>query len=138
MTSVTFPFFVGLPGDDKKIPLLDAEFRFTTKTTRAMERAAGAGISWVIAKGQSVEALVLLVCYGLQWKKWPKGKALAEMTEDWAVDLIDAFIDADGEIEELSKAVYKALDQSGVYGKPKAQDGDVPLATTTTSSPAAA
>lgn len=132
MTSVTFPFFVGLPGDDKKIPLLDAEFRFTTKTTRAMERSAGNGISWVIARGQSVEALVLLVCYGLQWKKWPKGKTTAEMTEDWAVDLIDAFIDAGGEVEELSKAVYKALDQSGVYGKPKT-DGDVPLATTTTS-----
>lgn len=137
MTSVTFPFFVGLPGDDKKIPLNDAEFRFTTKSTRALERAAGSGISWVIAKGQSVEALVLLVCYGLQWKKWPKGKTSAEMTEDWAIELIDAFIDAGGDVTQLSEAVYKALNESGVYGKPKA-DGDGPLATAPTDSQAAA
>jgi hypothetical protein len=128
MTSVSFPFFVGMPGEDKTISLVDAEFRYTTKFTRQLERAAGTGLSWLIARGQSVECAVLLVCYGLKHLgKVPfRGKQI-EMTEDVAVDLIDEFIDAGGDVKALSEALYKGLNASGVYGKPAGGDG--PLGT---------
>lgn len=114
MTSVTFPFFVGKPDPDtKKITLKDAEFRYTTKTARALEQSAGVGIEWLVARGQNVLVLVLMVCYGLQWD--PKQK----MTEDRACNLIDEFIDAGGSVEELSKACFKALKLAGVYGPPE-------------------
>jgi hypothetical protein len=113
MTSVTYPFFVGKPDPDtKKITFKDAEFRFTTKTSRALEISAGCGIEWLIARGQSVHTLILLVCYGLMWQKNLK------MTEDKAIDLIDEFVDAGGDTGELTKACMKAMNQSGVYGLP--------------------
>src|SRR5688572_17940377 len=126
MTTETFPFFVRLPTADKTIPLLDAEFRYTTKAVRQLERAAGTSILLLLSSGRTVEALVLLVCYGLKWKSLKAhglkrlgadGKPLAEMTEDVAVDLIDEFIDAGGNTGDLSNALYKALNTSGVYGR---------------------
>jgi hypothetical protein len=123
MTSTTFPFLVGVPGADKTIPFRDAEFRFTTKHTRKLEDACGGNIDWVIARGQSVKAMVLMVCYGLLWQD-------KQMTEDKAADLIDEFIDAGGDVIELSTALYKALGASGVYGKPKKERETDPLETT--------
>lgn len=116
MTSVTFPFFVGAPREDKTLPLLDAEFRYTTKTARQLERVSGGnGIASVIARGQFVESLVLFVCYGLKWKD-------AQMTEDKAVDLIDAFVDVGGDTVKLRSACIKALNASGVYGPDDTKD----------------
>lgn len=132
MTSITFPFFVGMPKPDKSIALEDAEFRFTTKAARALEGAAGCGITFLLAKGQTVELTVLLVCYGLQWQPQLK------MTEAKAVDLIDEFIDAGGNVTALSEALYKALDSSGVYGKvdDKKGGGERPLTTPSAAAPA--
>ena len=112
MTSTPFPFFVGLPGPDKKITFKDAEFRFTTKSARQIERASGSNVDVLLARGQSVELMVLLVCYGLTWND-------DEMTEEKAVDLIDEFVDAGGSTRELLRTLYVALTQSGVYGKPE-------------------
>lgn len=115
MTSVPFELNVTITTETgKKEQYGEVAFRFTTKSARALERAAGSGLAWVIARGQSVEALVLLVCYGLQ-HLFPK------MTEAKATDLIDAFIDRGGDVAELSKAAHQALNASGVYGKPEGE-----------------
>lgn len=128
MTSVTFPFFVGPPNEDKTLSFKDAEFRFTTKYTRQLERAAGSGLGWIIGRGQSVDALVLLVCYGLKWKPVEYRGKKVEISEDIATDLIDEFIDAGGDVTSLSAACSKALKESGVYGKPEEKvEGDRPL-----------
>ncbi len=111
MQSITFPFKVGVPkAGEKAIPLTDVEFRYTTRPARLLERACGGNIDRVLARGQVVEAVVLLVCYGLLWND-------AEMSEDQAVDLVDEFIDAGGNVTDLTAALYKALQSSGVYGK---------------------
>lgn len=117
MTSVTFPFFVGKPREDKSLPFEDAEFRYTTKFARQLEASAGQGIAFVMARGQFVESLVLFVCYGLKWTD-------KKMNEDKAVDLIDAFIDAGGNAQHLRDACLKALNASGVYGPDETADSD--------------
>lgn len=119
MTSVTFPFFVGKPREDKTLPFEDAEFRYPTKSARQLERAAGAGISFVIARGQFVESLVLMVCYGLRWND-PK------MTEDKAIDLLDQFVDAGGDARQLRDACIEALNASGVYGRKEPAEDESP------------
>lgn len=113
MTSTPFPFFVGDPdpADKTKFQMKDAEFRFTTKAARQIERASGSNLDVLLARGQSVEGLVLLVCYGLRWND-------DEMNEEHAVELIDEFVDAGGNTTDLLKTLYAALSQSGVYGKP--------------------
>lgn len=117
MTSVSFNFRVGLPDADKKITLEPVEFRFTTKSARLLERACNGNIEQVLGRGKSAEASVLLVCYGLL-------HADSKMTEDKAAGLIDEFIDAGGDVVELVVALYKALNASGVYGRPaKVEDG---------------
>lgn len=142
MTSVDFDLNVTIFTDDakkKREQYGTVSFRFTTKTTRALERAAGSGISWLVVRGQSVEALVLLLCYGLL-------HAYPKMTEQKATDIIDAYIDEDreggaGDVKDLASALHKALNESGVYGKPETDDEEsvkVPLGepTTETSAPA--
>ena len=114
MTSVSFPFKVGVPGPDKKIPLIDVEFRFTTKTARQLERACNGNIERVLGLGRSVDASVLLVCYGQRWREDAQ-----YLTEDEAADQIDEFISAGGNVTDLTVALYKALNESGVYGKPE-------------------
>lgn len=126
MTSVSFPFRVGLPDPStKQIALEPVEFRFTTRTTRLLERACNGNIDAVLGRGKSVEALVLLVCYGRLWDD-PK------MTEDRAANLIDEYIDAGGDVIGLAVALYDALLQSGVYGKPKTEERPTTQATATT------
>ena len=112
MTSVPFPFKVGPPNPDKSIPLIEVEFRYTTKTARQLERACNGNIERVLGLGRSVDAAVLLVCYGQRWHQ-----ASEFLTEDEAADQIDEFISAGGNVTDLVVALYKALNESGVYGK---------------------
>lgn len=122
MTSVSFNFKVGLPNADKQIPLEPVEFRFTTRAARQLERACNGNIEQVLGRGKSAEASVLLVCYGLMW-------ADPKITEDKAASMIDEFIDAGGDVVDLVVALYKALNASGVYGRPAkpAAEGSDPL-----------
>lgn len=124
MTSVPFALNVTIRDEatGRQERYDEVAFRFTTKSARALERAAGSGIGWLLVRGQSVEALVLLLCYGLQWQ-FPK------MNEARAVDIVDAFVERDGNVTDLSEALKKALNESGLYGKP---DGDEPRPTMTT------
>ncbi len=129
MTSVPFELNVTITNEStgKRESFEQVEFRFGTKEARAVERAAGTGIYWLRASGRSVEALVLLVCYGLQ-QTYPK------MTEKKAEDVIDAFLDRGGSIKALSDATTKALNASGLYGevdKDLEADSSVPLETKT-------
>jgi hypothetical protein len=100
MTSITFPLRPGKP---------PVEFKFTAKYARQMERAAGAGIPMLLVSGRTVDALALLVCYGLKHMR-------PNMTEDKAIDWIQTFIDNGGNVRELSEAVMQAMNASGVYG----------------------
>jgi hypothetical protein len=126
--TVAFPFAVKT-NDDGSTSLVETDFRFTIKTARELEKSAGQGIAYLVARGQSVESLVLLVCYGLRFAR-PK------LREDDAVQLIQDFLDAGGDVNKLSEALVKCLNESGVYGqmpktdKPKVDllDGDDPLA----------
>ncbi len=116
MVSVFFPLVPITDDDTGKTTFKDVEFRFTIRTTREMERSAGCGVQLLHARSQSVEALVLLLCYGLRWK---------DKKEDKAVDLIDTYLNAGGETEALSKALVKSLNESGVYGTPpEEREGD--------------
>lgn len=114
MTRIPFELNVTIRPDNGKPETYETvEFRFGTKNARALERAAGSGIAWLHAQGRSVEALVLLVCYGLRMD-YPR------MTEDKAVDIIDAFIERGGNTKLLSDAAAKALYESGLYGRDEA------------------
>jgi hypothetical protein len=110
-----------MPAPTVPFPLIpdqpDVEFRFTMKTARALERACGNGLDHLLMQGKTVEGLVKLVCYGLQWQD-------ARLTEDKAVELIQTFIDHDGDTVALIRAARKALDESGVYGRPEKQATD--------------
>lgn len=124
MTTVSFPLRPGKA---------DVEFRFTIKSARQLEEAAGTGIGMLLATGQHVRALVFLVCYGLRWQD-------VKMTEQRAMDLIETFLEAGGSTKDLSEACLKALNQSGVYGPSDEdqkrdeakEDGDVPHPLTAT------
>lgn len=106
MTTVEFPLKPGAP---------PVKFRFTIPNTRALELAAGCGIELLRLRGQTVHALVLMTCYGLRWND-------KRMTEDRASELIQEYLDADGSVEELSKALVKAMNGSGVYGEPETDE----------------
>lgn len=110
-THVDFPFAVEGDRATGGTRLVNARFRFTVRTARELERASGVGITLLVARGQSVEAMVLLACYGLRWQH-------KRLTEDETVDLVDKFLDAGGDCKALSGALYKALNESGVYGEP--------------------
>lgn len=117
MVSPTVPFPL-LPDDT------DVEFRFTIKTARDLERATRpfGGIAGLHLRGSNVEALVVTTLYALRWNK-PK------LTEDKVVDMMQAFVDAGGDVVALTTALSKALNESGVYGKPEkpedeSQEGD--------------
>ena len=125
MTSVPFELNVTIKVEGQhrihKETYETVEFRFGTKEAYGLEEAAGSGIQWLMAQGRNVKALVLLVCYGLR-QTYPK------MTEQKAIDIIDAFRENGGNIKLLSEAASKALYESGVYGRdesePDAEDTD--------------
>jgi hypothetical protein len=94
---------------------VETEFRFTIKTARELEKSAGQGIAYLVARGQSVESLVLLVCYGLRWNR-PK------LREDDAVQLIQDFLDAGGDVNKLSEALGEVPERIGRL-RPDAEDG---------------
>lgn len=112
MFSTTHPFFVGKPNADGTYQLRDAEFRFNIKSTRLLEQACHSGLDYVIARGQNVEALVLLTTYGLMWDPDLK------MTQAKAEDLLQKFIDAKQDVGPLYEKLHTALRKSGVYGVP--------------------
>jgi hypothetical protein len=105
-TSVSFPL---LPGKG------DVEFRFTISSARQLDKAAGSGLSALLSRGQTTEALVLMTCYGLK-------HAIPTMTEQKAERWIDAFIENGGDTTELFQALFRAVSLSGVYGKVEAED----------------
>lgn len=125
MASPTVPFPL-VPGQP------DVEFRFTIKTARELERATRpfGGIAGLHMRGSNVEALVVSTLFALRWDK-PK------LTEDKVIDLMQDFVDAGGDVVALTTALTKALNESGVYGKPEkpedeSQEGDKnPLKTAT-------
>jgi hypothetical protein len=117
--TVEFPFAVK-KNEDGSASFVEQSFRFTIKTARELEKAAGSGIAYLVARGQSVDALVLMVCYGLRWSH-PK------LREDDAVELVDAYVDAGGDVTQLMSALVKALNESGVYGHVKADPPKVNL-----------
>lgn len=109
MTTVEFPLKPNQP---------PVKFKFTIPSVRRMELAANCGIDVLRLRGQSIYAIVLMACYALQWQD-------KTMTEDKAADLIQAFIAEGGKVDDLSKALVKALNASGVYGTPEGSaDGD--------------
>lgn len=129
MTTVDFPFYPETDDADKTT-FKDARFRFTIRSTREMEKSAGCGVGMLQMRMQSVEVVVLLVCYGLRWND-------KKMTEDKAVDLVDAYLAAGGDVVKLSGALVKCLNTSGVYGKPDPDartEGDANPPTTTPTS----
>jgi len=136
MTSVPFELNVTIQVERQnrlhKETYETVEFRFGTKEAYGLEEAAGSGIQWLMAQGRSVKALVLLVCYGLR-QTHPK------MTEQKAIDIIDAYRENGGNVKLLSEAASKALYESGVYGRDESDaegegTDDGPLAIPGTSS----
>ena len=129
MTSVPFELNVTIQvetqGRIRKETYDHVEFRYGTKEAYELEEAAGTGIAWLQAQGRSIKALVLLVCYGLR-QQHPK------MTQQKAIDIIQAFVERGGNTKALSEAAAKALRDSGVYGRDETdatatEDGDDPL-----------
>lgn len=123
MKSIPFPL---RPGK------IDDEFRFGVKSARDLERAAGCNYQTLFARGQQIEAICLLTCFGLRHD--PQFKNL---TPDGAADLIDAYVAKDGDIVKLYEALQAAMNHSGVYGPAPAEDSEErPTAPTETAAPA--
>jgi len=112
MASPTVPFPLA-PGQP------DVEFRFTIKTARELERATRpfGGIAGLNLRGSNVEALVVCTLYALRWNR-PK------LMEDKVIDMIQDFVDAGGDVIDLTNTLTKALNESGVYGKPATPDDE--------------
>ncbi len=93
---------------DAEIPV---EFRFSIKSAREMERIAGCNYTKMFLDTRQIEAICMMVCYGLRHED-------PTLTIDKAADRVDAFIEDGGNILDLYKALQKAMDYSGVYGPP--------------------
>jgi len=93
------------------------QIRYTITTIRALEENAGCGVGQLLSKAQNVYATVLLLRYGLEWSD-------ASITERRAEKLLQTYIDNGGDIAKLWKAIVKALNRSGVYGKGFDDDED--------------
>jgi len=109
MVSVFYPL-TPVQDDQGHTTLKDVEFRFTIRTVTEMERATGCGVAQLVLLQKNAQAMVALLCYGLRWKD-------RSFTEDKAIDLAQKFIEAGGDVEDLTKHLVKALNESGVYGK---------------------
>lgn len=110
MMTVEFPFGVKKSPETGETTFVSTRFRYTIRTTRELEKASIVGLSALLMQGQTVIALVLLVCYGLKWER-------PRITEDDAVNLLDQFVEAGGDTKALSEALQKAIVESGVYGQ---------------------
>lgn len=128
MASPTFPFPL-IPNQQ------DVEFRFTIPTARQLERAARpwGGLQALSLRGNNVEVLVACTWHALLWNK-------PNLSESKVIDWIQAFVDNGGNVIDLTNVLTKALDESGVYGRPAKPvtdeetegEGDAnPLTTTT-------
>lgn len=104
-------------------------FRFTIRAARDMEKAAGCNYQSLFAKTQYVDAVCLMVCYGLRHDD-PK------MTVEKAIELVETYIDKGGRIIDLYFALQKAMDKSGCYGNPPDED-EAPTSEDRPPSPAA-
>ena len=101
MTAVSFPLIPGKP---------DVDFRFTIKTARELDRASQYGVQVLLKNGQTTDAIVLMTCYGLKHIN-------PRMTEQKAEELIQQYIENGGDAMDLFTALFKALQESGVFGK---------------------
>jgi hypothetical protein len=95
----------------------DVEFRFTIRAARDLERTAGCNYQTLLARGQQVEAVVLLTCFGLR-------HADKTMTPEKATDLVDTYVEAGGNVVKLYEALQEAMNYSGVYGPAPAEGGE--------------
>lgn len=112
---IAFPF---IPTRNKERELVwqDVEFLFTIRAAKELEEVAGCGPGHLVLRGQSVKALVLMVWHALK-------HADPTITEKKAETAIQKYLDAGGKVKPLSEALYKAMNEAGVYGDP-----DVPEA----------
>jgi len=122
--------FLEKVGEEKKPP---RRLRYTVTTAHALDERAGVGIGELMSRRQNVHAMVLMTCYALQYSD-------ASMTEKRAEALVQRFIDRQGDTGELFKALVKAANRSGVYGKPdeddeEEEDAPAPNATSAAASP---
>jgi hypothetical protein len=122
MTAVSFPLIPGKP---------DVEFRFTIKTARELDRASQYGIQVLLKNGQTTDAIVLMTCYGLKHIN-------PRMTEQKAEELIQQYIDNGGDATDLFTALFKALQNSGVFGKVDGGGEENPTTATTVREPTTA
>lgn len=106
MTSVPFALVPNKP---------DVQFRFTISTARQLDKASQYGVQVLLKNGQTTEAIVLMTCYGLR-------HADHRMTEAKAEEMIQQYIDQGGDTTLLFTALFKALQESGVFGKAAAGD----------------
>lgn len=100
------------------------EFRFSIRTARDLERACGSNYTMLLARGQQIEAICLLTCYGLRHQKKD-----ARLTVDQATDLVEAYIDRGGSIVALYEALQEAMNRSGCY-RTREEDVDTSRPTT--------
>lgn len=107
--SVPFPLKPGRP---------DVEFKFGAKAAYELERTAGCSHNTLLNRGQEITAIALMTCYALK-------HADPKMTVDKALDLVNAYIDDDGNIVTLYNALTEAINMSGVYGPKRAKPSDV-------------
>lgn len=121
MTSVSFPLIPGKP---------DVEFRFTITTARQLDKASQYGVQVLLKNGQTTDAIVLMTCYGLKHIN-------PRMTEQKAEELIQQYIDNGGDAMDLFNALFKALQESGVFGKTQGDEAN-PTRAEATSLPATA
>lgn len=93
-----------------KMPL---EFRFTIPTARLWEAALRpyGGIQALLMRSNSLEVTIITTHHALLWNQ-PK------LTEEKVVHMIEAFVDNGGDMKDLNAAITKAMNLSGVYGKP--------------------
>jgi hypothetical protein len=112
MTAPTVPYPL-IPGEP------DVEFRFTIATARLLERATRpwGGIGALTLRGNNIEVLVATTHHALLWNK-------PNLKEQKVIDWIQAFVDEGGDVIEMTNALNRALEMSGVYGKPDKPEVD--------------
>jgi len=116
--TVKYPFYPNKASATGQRTWKDAEFKFTIVSVEEMEETAGCGIEYLRLQGKQIRALILLACYGLRWTE-------PDMNPARARKLLTRFVDADGDVVALTKALVKALNESGVYGSPDSNKEEI-------------